>query len=118
MKTTISNVFLLFVLSFNVPWVMANPTEIDHLLHFVKHTQCQYERNGTRHNGVDAVAHIKKKYDYFKDDIKNTEDFIELSATKSTMSGKAYQVHCPNKKAITSKQWLLDELATFRKTHP
>lgn len=116
MKTTFLNVFFIFVLLLHVHWVQANPAEINHLLHFVKHTQCQYERNGTLHSGVDAVAHIKKKYDYYKDDIKTTEDFIELSATKSTMSGKAYQVHCPNKKAITSKQWLLDELATFRKT--
>jgi hypothetical protein len=116
LKTTYSNVFLFFVLSLHGQWVTANPAEINHLLHFVEHTQCQYERNGTQHNGVDAVAHIKKKYDYYKDDIKTTEDFIKLSATKSTMSGKAYQVHCPNKKAITSEQWLLDELATFRKT--
>lgn len=93
---------------------LANPDEIQYLLEFVKHTQCTYERNGTRHNGVDAVKHIKKKYHYFEDDIKTTEDFIELSATKSTMSGHAYLVHCTNKKTITSKQWLLDELHKLR----
>ncbi|MFT5591792.1 MAG: hypothetical protein ACI8SR_000147 [Oceanicoccus sp.] len=100
----------------NMQWASANTQEINHLLSFVESTQCKYERNGTLHSGVDAVAHIKKKYDYFKDDIKTTEDFIELSATKSTMSGKVYNVHCPNEKAITAKQWLLNELASFRQT--
>jgi hypothetical protein len=94
----------------------ANPLEIQHLLTFVQNTDCQYERNGTYHSGKDARAHIQKKYDYYKDSITTTEDFIRLSASKSTMSGKAYQVHCPNKKAITSKQWLLRELNQFRQT--
>jgi hypothetical protein len=93
---------------------LAENIEIQHLLTFVQQTNCKYERNGSQHNGVDAVAHIKKKYDYFEDDIKTAEDFIELSATKSTISGKEYQVHCPNKKAMTSRQWLLDELQAFR----
>ncbi len=35
--------------------------EIDHLLSFVESTECQYERNGTLHNGVEAAEHIKKR---------------------------------------------------------
>lgn len=92
----------------------ANPLEIQHLLAFVQNTDCQYERNGTYHSGQDAVAHIQKKYDYYEDEIETTEDFIRLSASKSTMSGNPYYVHCPNKKAITSQQWLLTELKQFR----
>ena len=110
-------VIALSFLSFagHVQWATANTQEINHLLSFVESTECKYERNGIQHNGVDAVAHIKKKYDYFEDDIDTAEDFIELSATKSTMSGKAYKVHCPDEDVITSKKWLLDELAAFRK---
>ena len=64
----------------------ANPqTEIQHLLEFVKTTPCQYERNGTQHTGVEAVEHIQKKYDYYLDDIKTAEDFIEYSATKLSL---------------------------------
>jgi hypothetical protein len=114
------NKSLVIALSFfglvcNAQWATANTQEIHHLLRFVETTQCKYERNGKQQNGVDAVAHIKKKYDYFEDDIDTAEDFIELSATKSTMSGKAYKVHCPDEDVITSKKWLLDELAAFRK---
>ena len=34
--------------------------EIDHLLVFVKSTDCQYERNGDMHSGADAAEHIQK----------------------------------------------------------
>ena len=74
--------------------------EIHHLLQFVEHTDCLYERNGTLHSGKEAVEHIKNKYRYFKNEIDTTERFIELSATKSTMSGKFYWVRCPQSSKI------------------
>ncbi len=88
--------------------------EIDHLLTFVQTTACQYERNGTVYSGVEAVEHIQKKYDYFKDDIESTEDFIKYSATKSKMSGKKYKVHCADAPAQNSSEWLLIELKRYR----
>jgi len=88
--------------------------EIAYLLNFVKNTNCQYERNGDKHNGVDAAKHIKKKYDYYEDDIKSAEQFIELSASKSTMSGKSYTIYCPNEPSISSQLWLLEALKAFR----
>ena len=88
--------------------------EIDHLLQFVEQTQCQYERNGNMHSGKEAAEHIKMKYHYFKDDIDSTEKFIELSATKSTMSGTFYLVHCPDRPPLKSQTWLLEELNNYR----
>lgn len=88
--------------------------EINHLLAFVKNTQCTYERNGKSHTGVEAVEHIMKKYKYFQDDIVTTEDFIEYAATKSKMSGKHYLVHCPSEPTIKSSDWILTELAHYR----
>ncbi len=90
--------------------------EVEHLLDFVRNSHCSIHRNGSKHSGKDAAKHIKKKYDYFIDDIKTTEDFIRYSATKSTMSGKLYEVMCPNKNTIYAKTWLLDELKSYRKT--
>ncbi len=88
--------------------------EINHLLNFVSTTTCQYERNGDLHDGKAAKKHINKKYKYFEDDIKSAEDFIEYSATKSTMSKKKYKIHCTNKPVQNSKQWLLSELKRYR----
>ena len=88
--------------------------EISHLLNFVKSTDCTYERNGKRHTGAEALGHIKKKYDYFSDDIETAEDFIQYAATKSKMSGKFYLVHCPSQPTIKSQDWLLAELKRYR----
>ena len=89
--------------------------EVQHLLDFVGQTDCLMIRNGSEHDGKKAVSHIQTKYDYFRDDIKSTEDFIEYSATKSTMSGKYYTVKCPGREEIRSQDWLLEELGKFRK---
>jgi len=91
----------------------ANNVEIQHLLSFVKNTPCTYIRNGSEHTGEEAVKHIQRKYDYFKDEIQTTVDFIRLSATQSTISGKAYEVICDGQ-TQASAQWLLNELARFR----
>ena len=88
--------------------------EINHLLEFVANTSCQYERNGSVYDGVRAEKHIKKKYEYFRDRINSAEDFIEYSATKSTMSGKQYKIHCDNMATQNSSDWLLNELKKYR----
>jgi len=90
--------------------------EIDHLLNYVKTTECTYIRNGDSYKGAKAMSHIKRKYDYFEDDIHTAEDFIRLSATKSTMSNSKYHIKCPDQPEVESGKWLLDELARYRKT--
>ena len=106
-------VFLLHNLSFSdVP--KQQMIEVEHLLDFVKNSPCIFNRNGSKHPGKESVKHIQKKYDYFRDDIKSTEDFIKYSATKSTMSGKYYTVTCPDNQTIKAKDWLLNELELFR----
>jgi len=94
---------------------MANiDSEIGHLLNYVKTTDCSYERNGKRHSGIEAYKHIKRKSDYYEDEIESAEDFIQYSATKSKMSGKYYLIHCPSQPVVKSRDWLLIELAKFR----
>lgn len=88
--------------------------EVSHLIEFVKTSSCIVTRNGDDHQGKDAAKHISKKYQHYRDDIKTSEDFIRLSATKSTMSGKMYKVKCPGKRELTTQDWLLGELKVFR----
>ena len=110
---------LLFVCIFMSEVVFADVppdqlAEVDHLLAYVKNSGCMISRNGSEHPAVEGVGHIENKYDYFRDDIKSTADFIEYSATKSTMSGEYYTVVCPGKKTIKTRDWLLAELKRFR----
>lgn len=93
----------------------AQRDEVTHLLEFVRNTPCTVERNGKRHDGENAYFHVKKKYDYFRDDIGTTEEFIEYSATKSTMSGRFYMVICAGESPIRTRDWLLHELDIYRK---
>ena len=90
--------------------------EVNHLLVFVEQSPCKLERNGSKYNGQDAAAHIRKKYAYFRSRISSSEAFIEYSASKSTMSGKYYKVYCPGQPVIKAQTWLLDELARYRST--
>ncbi len=62
------------------------------------------------------MKHIKRKYDYFEDDIDSAEDFIRLSATKSTISGSKYHIKYPRKANAESGLCLLEELALYKKT--
>ncbi|MEE4245862.1 MAG: DUF5329 domain-containing protein [Kangiellaceae bacterium] len=94
----------------------ATAAEIAHLLAYVNKSNCQYERNGDFHNAQEAVEHISDKYEYYEDDIKTAEDFIEYSATKSVLSGKYYRIHCPTQQPVKSADWLLDELKRYRQT--
>lgn len=90
-------------------------TEIEYLLKFIHDTPCSMIRNGKNYEGAEAVAHVRKKYAYYKYTIKTTEDFIRLSATKSTLSGEQYQVICPNGYHGTTQQWLFEELSRLRR---
>lgn len=89
-------------------------TEVNHLLDYIRHSDCVMERNGSKHSTVEAIEHILNKYDHFRDEIKSTEDFIRLSATKSTLSGDYYLVKCPGENAVRTKDWLLSELKRYR----
>jgi hypothetical protein len=114
---TLKNLFLssLLISNIAVADVPANQViEVNHLLAFVKESGCIINRNGTDHPAVKGISHIEKKYDYFRDDITSTEEFIEYSATKSTMSGDFYMVSCPGKETIRTQDWLMAELKRFR----
>lgn len=114
MKYLLAIVFVLFSAPIMAEIPAGQKLEIDHLLSFVQHSPCRINRNGKSYDGSAAVSHIKKKYAYFRDDIQTTEQFIELSATKSTISGKYYTVQCEDSEQVRTKEWLLNELANYR----
>ena len=80
--------------------------QIDQLINAVGESNCQFIRNGKSYNPAESVTHITKKYDYYKDDIDSIDKFIELSASKSMMSGKRYKIQCPGSTAEFSSAWL------------
>ena len=89
-------------------------SEIDHLIEHVRDSDCKFIRNGKVHSSEEAVEHILRKYDHFKDKIKTAEDFIEYCASKSLLSKKPYKIGCPEQESVESKYWFLEELQRFR----
>jgi hypothetical protein len=106
--------FLLMMMFFHISSAAGPNEEIASLLLFVEQSGCTFIRNGKQYNAPEARQHIEKKYNYFKDQITTAEEFIEYSATKSTMSGKAYRVVC-NGVGLNSSDWLLAELDKLRR---
>jgi hypothetical protein len=88
--------------------------EIDYLIKSIQNSDCAFIRNGKAHSSAEAIEHILKKYDHFKDKIKTTEDFIDYCASKSLLSNRPYQIKCPDQDVIESRLWFLEELKQFR----
>jgi hypothetical protein len=88
--------------------------EVEHLINYLADSDCQMVRNGKSHDGKDGANHVRRKYAHFRKEILNTEDFIQYSATKSTLSRKYYEVHCPGEAPVRSRDWLLEELKAYR----
>lgn len=88
--------------------------EINFLLQFVKKADVVFIRNGSEYTASEAVDHIKKKYKYYEDDIKTAEDFIRLSAQKSMLSGRIYEIRKPDGETIPTHKWLKEALQQFR----
>ena len=90
--------------------------EIDALLQTLATSGCQFNRNGRWYGADDAKAHLLRKLEYFenKDAVKTTEQFIDLAASTSSTSGKAYAVKCGDGAAVESRAWLTGQLKLLR----
>jgi len=90
--------------------------QIEHLIDFVINSPCRFIRNGTEYDGPAAADHVRQKYEYYRDRdrVHSVEDFIDLAATKSALSGKPYQIRCPGQPVAPAADWLRAELQAYR----
>lgn len=90
--------------------------EIESLLNRLAASSCQFNRNGSWYSAAEAKVHLAKKLDYVLERkmASTTEQFIELAASKSSMSGKSYQVKCGDGQAQDSAIWLRAALQELR----
>ena len=87
--------------------------EIDRLLSIIATSPCAFIRNGAAYDGAQAAEHIKDKYEYYRKEIRSTEDFIAMAATRSALSGRPYLVQCDTN-VMPAADWLKRELASLR----
>ena len=90
--------------------------EVGQLFAALKQSNCEFSRNGSWYSAEKASEHLQRKYDYLlkKRLVTTTESFIDLAATKSSISGKPYQVRCGKTAPISSNSWFKSQLNTVR----
>jgi len=94
----------------------ATRLEIEHLFTYLQVSGCQFYRNGTWYDSSEAARHLNKKYQYLLDKglVASAEDFIERTASESSMSGQTYRVRCGSNPVVNSADWFGDELEKYR----
>ncbi|TPG24350.1 DUF5329 family protein [Variovorax guangxiensis] len=101
--------------------VSATPSPEEHLRiqaliqRVEKSTSMSFLRNGTAHTAAEAAEHMQAKYAHFKNKIATAEDFVDLCASRSEMSGKPYMVKMGDAAPVEAGTFLKDELRTLRK---
>ncbi len=90
---------------------------VQFLLDYVARSELTFIRNSKRYTSSEAAEHMRAKYQHFKDKIKTADDFIELAASKSLLSGKLYLVVTEQGEELPSGEWLRDVLADYRTQH-
>jgi hypothetical protein len=91
---------------------------IRYLIGHVAGSELTFMRNDKAYTPVKAAEHMEKKYRHFREDIATADDFIDLCATRSLMSGEPYRVIDPQGNARKTGEWLRAELATYRVRKP
>ena len=86
---------------------------IEFLLAQVTDSELEFVRNGKTHAGPDASKHMRRKYEHYADRIHSPEDFINLAATKSILSGNKYLVR-DGDSVVPTAEWLHDLLNDYR----
>jgi hypothetical protein len=118
MKSALAGI--LFIFTSIYPY-MANAdtyqVETAYLKSMITTSSCVFIRNGVEYKGSEAITHINRKEEYFRKEIKTTDDFIRLAATKSEISGQHYTVICLEGNAVNLGDWLKDGLLNFRKSN-
>jgi len=87
---------------------------IQHLISYVRESDVLFERNISRHDSIEAAAHIEKKYRHFRDEIDTPKEFIRRCATTSLVTGKQYLIITGQGDEVPAAEWLNAELVRYR----
>lgn len=113
-----------YAFAVDVPVTSAQPEpasaqqEIAALIGALEQSTCQFQRNGDWHTAQEAARHLQRKYRALQQraEVISAEQFIAQAATRSSLSGRPYQVQCPGQTVQGSGEWLLKKLQQLR--HP
>ncbi|HEY9239804.1 MAG TPA: DUF5329 domain-containing protein [Burkholderiaceae bacterium] len=86
-------------------------TRIEKLIRFVEgQKDMKFIRNGKEYSCAEAGKFLRGKLDSMGKEVTTAREFIERIATKSSMSGKPYQVRFADGRTIPASEFLGEEL--------
>ena len=88
------------------PSRLTEKERIDALIATVEASSVVFIRNGREHDAKKAASHLRRKWSHAKGRIKTAEQFIDKIASRSSMSGKAYQIREEDGTLVNSGDWL------------
>jgi hypothetical protein len=102
------------------PLPPAARAEVDGLLARLETSGCEFYRNGTRHTAAEATPHLVGKLNYLKERgaVQTAEQFIDLAASSSSVTGQAYVIRCGTAAPVESGAWLRSQLKAMRAGAP
>src|SRR6187431_584322 len=87
----------------SAPSHMSESAKIEALISSVEQLQgAVFIRNGSEYDGHKAAEHLRRKLDYARSKVKTAEQFIDLLATGSSMSGKPYTIRFADGHSVES----------------
>ncbi len=89
--------------------------KIEFLLHEVENLKgAKVWRNGTVYSPKQAADHLRMKWGKAGSAIKTAKDFIEKIASRSSMSGKAYEIEFDNGTRVETRVFFFKKLGEWK----
>ena len=90
--------------------------EITGLMSRLEASGCEFNRNDTWYTSAEATSHLQRKAKHLDDKgtVESAEQFIELVASRSSVTGRPYLVKCGGGSPVKSREWLLLQLRGMR----
>ena len=94
------------------PTALTESEKIERLLDLVAGMEgATFIRNGTEHTAKEAADHLRSKWKAAGSRIQTARDFVEQIATKSSMSGKPYEIRGADGTVVPAGEFFATQLA-------
>ena len=107
---------LLVALCSGIAWALSDleTRRIDYLIASVETLNgAKFVRNGKEYDGKKAASHLRLKLKNTADKVQSAEDFIEICASKSYLSGQPYLIVFPDGKTMPTGEFFRKKLKGY-----
>jgi hypothetical protein len=96
------------------PAKLSAEQEITLLINIVENSDATFHRNGKAHDAQSGADHLRLKLRRGAKYAQTTEDFIANLATKSSWSGRLYEIELPDATRQPLGDWLTEQVRELR----